>query len=473
MEIIVRIAQLLLSLSILVIFHEFGHFIIAKAFKTRVEKFYLFFDPWFSLFKFKPKNSDTEYGIGWLPLGGYVKIAGMIDESMDKEQMALPPKPDEFRSKRPWQRLLIIVAGVVFNLIMAMGIYAGILFTWGEEYLPTENMKYGVVCDTLALRAGLQNGDKIISVDGERVEKSTAIAGYILLNKSKTIQVERNGQALDIQIPKSIFPPLLNDQQFITPRIPFVVGGFAKDSPGKAAGIQVGDQIVGIDTIRTEYFDEFRSAIANYKNTTVNISILRNGQSKTLPVTIGADSKIGVAATLDSIFEYRKLEYNFFEAIPAGAKKAFVVARDYLKQFKLIADPEIKAGGEVGGFISIAKIFPGTWDWHSFWSMTSFLSIMLAVLNILPIPALDGGHALFIIIEMVTRRKPSDKVMEVAQIIGFTLLLALLIYANGNDIVKLLKKDKKVDNVEQVEKIDSIERVDSVVRIDSVVRVDN
>ena len=439
METLIRIAQLLLSLSILVIFHEFGHFIIAKAFKTRVEKFYLFFDPWFSLFKFKPKNSDTEYGIGWLPLGGYVKIAGMIDESMDKEQMALPPKPDEFRSKRPWQRLLIIVAGVVFNLIMAMGIYAGILFTWGEEYLPTENMKYGIVCDSVALRSGLQNGDKVISVDGERVEKATAITAYILLNESKTIQVERNGQVLDIQISDSIVPHLLKGGTFISPRFPFVAGGFMKGSAAEAAGIQVGDQIVGIDSIRTEYFDEFRATIANYKNSTVNINVIRDGQEQSFAVSIDSTGLIGVSASTDGIFELRKKEYGFFAAIPAGAKKAFVVARDYLKQFKLIVKPETKAYESLGGFIAIGKIFPGTWDWYSFWSMTSFLSIMLAVLNILPIPALDGGHALFIIIEMVTRRKPSDKVMEVAQYIGFALLLALLIYANGNDIVKLFR----------------------------------
>ncbi|MBO7145112.1 MAG: RIP metalloprotease RseP [Salinivirgaceae bacterium] len=439
METLIRIAQLLLSLSLLVIFHEFGHFIFAKAFKTRVEKFYLFFDPWFSLFKFKPKNSDTEYGIGWLPLGGYVKIAGMIDESMDKEQMALPPKPDEFRSKKPWQRLLIIVAGVMFNLIMAMGIYAGILYTWGEEYLPTENMKYGIVCDSVALRSGLQNGDKVISVDGERVEKATAITAYILLNESKNIQVERDGERVDIALSDSIIPYILKGSQFITPRIPFVAGWFPDDSPAKAAGMQVGDKIVGIDTIPTEYFDEFRAAIAAYKDTTIGINIIRDGQPQTLAVAIGADSKIGVQATSEGIFELRKIEYGFFAAIPAGAKKAFVVARDYLKQFKLIVKPETKAYESLGGFIAIGKIFPGTWDWYSFWSMTSFLSIMLAVLNILPIPALDGGHAMFILYEMITRRKPSDRAMEIAQYIGLILLLTLLIYANGNDIVKLFR----------------------------------
>ena len=300
-------------------------------------------------------------------------------------------------------------------------------------------MKYGVVCDSIALETGLQNGDKIISVDGEKVEKATAITAYILLNESKSIQVERNGERIDIALSDSIIPYILKGSPFISPRILFVAGGFVKGSPAEAAGMQVGDKIVGIDTIPTEYFDEFRAAIANYKDTTIGINIIRDGQPQTLAVAIGADSKIGVQATSEGIFELRKIEYGFFAAIPAGAKKAFVVARDYLKQFKLIVKPETKAYESLGGFIAIGKIFPGTWDWYSFWSMTSFLSIMLAVLNILPIPALDGGHAMFILYEMITRRKPSDRAMEIAQYIGLILLLTLLIYANGNDIVKLFR----------------------------------
>ncbi len=439
METLIRIAQLLLSLSLLVIIHEFGHFIFAKAFKTRVEKFYLFFDPWFSLFKFKPKNSDTEYGIGWLPLGGYVKIAGMIDESMDKEQMALPPKPDEFRSKKPWQRLIIIVAGVTFNLLLSMGIYAGILYTWGEEYLPTEGMKYGVVCDSTAIECGLRNGDKIISVDGEHIKKATGITAHILLNESKTIQVERNGEILNLNLSDSIIPRLLKGASFISPRMPFIVGDFAKNSSAKEAGMQKGDRIVGIDTMPIEYFDEFRANIVNYRNTTVPVTVLRDTQSIVLNVSLDSTGLIGVMASSEGIFDLCKVEYGFFEAIPAGAKKSFVVARDYLKQFKLIVKPETKAYESLGGFIAIGKIFPGEWDWLSFWSMTSFLSIMLAVLNILPIPALDGGHAMFILYEMITRRKPSDKAMEIAQTIGLVLLFALLIYANGNDIIKLFR----------------------------------
>ncbi len=439
METLIRIAQLLLSLSLLVIIHEFGHFIFAKAFKTRVEKFYLFFDPWFSIFKFKPKNSDTEYGIGWLPLGGYVKIAGMIDESMDKEQMALPPKPDEFRSKKAWQRLIIILAGVTFNLILSMAIYTGILHHWGEEYLPTENMKYGVVCDSTALECGLQNGDKIISVDGEKVEKATAITAYILLNESKTIQVERDGQVMSLNLSDSIIPRLLKGSSFVSPRMPFIVGGFAKNSAGESAGMQMGDRIIGIDSIKIDYFDEFRSEIKKHKNSTVAITVLRDTQAIVLNTSLDSTGLIGVMASSEGIFDLRKIEYGFFEAIPAGAKKSFVVARDYLKQFKLIVKPETKAYESLGGFIAIGKIFPGEWDWLSFWSMTSFLSIMLAVLNVLPIPALDGGHAMFILYEMITRRKPSDKAMEIAQTIGLLILFALLIYANGNDIIKLFR----------------------------------
>lgn len=439
METLIRIAQLLLSLSLLVIIHEFGHFIFAKAFKTRVEKFYLFFDPWFSIFKFKPKNSDTEYGIGWLPLGGYVKIAGMIDESMDKEQMALPPKPDEFRSKKTWQRLIIILAGVTFNLILSMAIYAGILHHWGEEYLPTENMKYGVVCDSTALECGLQNGDKIISVDGEKVEKATAITAYILLNESKTIQVERDGQVMSLNLSDSIIPRLLKGSSFVSPRMPFIVGGFAKNSAGESAGMQMGDRIIGIDSIKIDYFDEFRSEIKKHKNSTVAITVLRDTQAIVLNTSLDSTGLIGVMASSEGIFDLCKVEYGFFEAIPAGAKKSFVVARDYLKQFKLIVKPETKAYESLGGFIAIGKIFPGEWDWLSFWSMTSFLSIMLAVLNVLPIPALDGGHAMFILYEMITRRKPSDKAMEIAQTIGLLILFALLIYANGNDIIKLFR----------------------------------
>lgn len=439
MEILIRIAQLFVSLSFLVMVHELGHFTFAKIFKTRVDKFYIFFNPWFSLFKFKPKNSHTEYGIGWLPLGGYVKISGMIDESMDREQLLQEPKPYEFRSKKPWQRLIMILAGVFFNIILAFGIYSGILYTWGEQYLPMENLKYGVVCDSMALKMGMQNGDKIISVDGEKIKKSTGMPVHIMLNMSKTIQVERNGEIIDIAITDDVIPHLIAGGMLISPRLPFVAGGFVDGSPAKEAGMQLGDKIIGIDTIKTNYFDQFRTAIAAYRDTTVAVTVLRDTQTVVLNVNIGNEGKIGVAASNNGIFELRTIEYGILESIPAGIKKTVNFACDYIRQFKLLFKPETKAYEAVGGFIAIGQIFPGTWDWYSFWTLTGFLSIMLAVLNVLPIPALDGGHAVFIIYEMITKKRPSDRVLEIAQSLGLFILFVLLVYANGNDIIKLFQ----------------------------------
>ncbi len=438
MEIVIKVSQLLLSLSILVIVHEFGHFFFAKLFKTRVEKFYLFFDPWFSLFKFK--KGDTEYGIGWLPLGGYVKIAGMIDESMDKEQMKLPPKPDEFRSKTKGQRLLIMVGGVVFNLLLAVLIYAAVLKTWGEEYLPVENMKYGIVCDSAALDIGLQNGDKLISIDHNTIDKSTGIVAYILLNEAKTIQVERNGEPIEVNIPTELVPRLIKGEPFIMPRFPFYIADFAKESAGKEVGLQVGDQILGIDTIPTLYFDQFKLAIKEFKNKKTTVTYARGTDTITTAITIPESGLLGVAPEFIKVFELKKIEYGFLEAIPAGIKKSIKVGQDYLKQFKLLFNPDTKAYESLGGFISIGKIFPSEWDWQSFWNLTGFLSIMLAILNILPIPALDGGHVMFVLYEVVTRRKPSEKFMEYAQMVGIGLLLALLLFANGNDIFKEVTK---------------------------------
>jgi regulator of sigma E protease len=437
MEIAIRISQLLLSLSILVIVHEFGHFFFAKLFKTRVEKFYLFFDPWFSLFKFK--KGDTEYGIGWLPLGGYVKIAGMIDESMDKEQMKLPPKPDEFRSKTKGQRLLIMIGGVLFNLILAVLIYAAVLKTWGEEYLPVENMKYGIVCDSAALEIGLQNGDKLISIDNKTIEKSTGIVAYILLNEAKTIQVERNGEPKEVTIPTELVPRLIKGEPFIAPRFPFYIADFAKESAAREIGMMKGDRILAIDSIQTAYFDQFKLAVKGFKNKKTTVTYLRGTDTLIAEINIPESGLLGVAPEFLKVFELKKTEYNFLEAIPAGVKKSIQVGQDYLKQFKLLFNPDTKAYESLGGFISIGKIFPTEWDWESFWNLTGFLSIMLAILNILPIPALDGGHVMFVLYEVVTRRKPSEKFMEYAQMAGIILLLALLLFANGNDIFKLFK----------------------------------
>ncbi len=438
MEIVIKVGQLLLSLSILVIVHELGHFLFAKLFKTRVEKFYLFFDPWFSLFKFK--KGDTEYGIGWLPLGGYVKIAGMIDESMDKEQMKQPPKPDEFRSKTTGQRLLIMIGGVVFNLILAVIIYASVLKVWGEEYLPLENMKYGIVAESTALDMGLQHGDKILSIDNQKIEKFTGITAHILLNEAQTIQIDRNGRSMEFSFPKEIVPRLIKGEPFVSPRFPFIIAEFAKESAGRDAGIKEGDKIIGIDTLQTEYFDLFRTAIKNYKNTQTAITVIRGTETLTFDVSIPESGLIGAMPEFENVFELKIVEYSFLAAIPAGVKKAVKVGQDYLKQFKLLFNPETKAYESLGGFIAIGKIFPSVWDWQSFWNLTGFLSIMLAILNILPIPALDGGHVMFLLYEIVTRRKPSDKFMEYAQMAGIFLLLALLLFANGNDIFKEVTK---------------------------------
>lgn len=434
MEIIIKVAQLLLSLSILVVVHEFGHFLFAKLFKTRVEKFYLFFDPWFSLFKFK--KGDTEYGIGWLPLGGYVKIAGMIDESMDKEQMKQPPKPDEFRSKKTGQRLLIMIGGVLFNLILAVIIYASLLKVWGEEYLPLENMKYGVVAEKAALDMGVQHGDKILSIDNQKIEKFTAITSHLLLNEGQTIQLDRNGERIELAVPKEIIPRLIKGEPFVSPRFPFFIDEFAKESAGRDAGIMPGDQVLGIDTLDTPYFDQFRSIITNYKNQTARVKVLRGSDTMSFKVAIPESGLIGARPNIDNVFELKVVEYGFIAAIPAGIKKAVKVGQDYLKQFKLLFNPETKAYESLGGFIAIGSIFPSVWDWQSFWNLTGFLSIMLAILNILPIPALDGGHVMFLLYEIVTRRKPSDKFMEYAQMVGIFLLLALLLFANGNDVYK-------------------------------------
>lgn len=440
MEILIKIAQFLLSLTILVILHEMGHFFFAKLFKTRVEKFYLFFNPWFSLLKFK--KGETEYGIGWLPLGGYVKISGMIDESMDMEQMKQPPQPYEFRSKPSWQRLLIMVGGVLVNFLLALFIYSMVLYVWGEEYLPAQNAKYGISCDTLALQIGLKNGDKIISLDNKPVENFRDIMPDLVLNSTKSIQVDRNGEKISISVPESLVASLIKKpKEFVQPRIPFFVADFMKNSPAKKAGIQKGDQLVGIDSVKTFYYDEFRTELVKHKNQQINISLLRDHKPLQVTLKLPEEGLIGVAVDgeLAKFFELKKIEYGFFESIPAGIKRGVTTLSDYIKQFKLIFTPKTKAYESLGGFITIGKIFPGVWDWQAFWSLTAFLSIILAFMNILPIPALDGGHVIFLLYEMVTGRKPGDKFMEYAQIAGLAILFSLLLYANLNDVFRLFK----------------------------------
>jgi regulator of sigma E protease len=444
MTILIKILQLVLSLSILVIIHELGHFIMAKLFKTRVEKFYLFFDPWFSLFKLK--KGETEYGIGWLPLGGYCKISGMIDESMDKEQMKQPPQPHEFRSKTSWQRLLIMVGGVVFNFLLALLIYICVLFKWGETYLPTDNVKYGIVTDSVGYSIGLRNSDKILTVDNQKVENFMHLTTDIILNERKTIQVDRNGAIVNIDIPKEYTAQLLKGKGQINFRVPFqsvVIKSVEKESPAMNAGVLPGDELISIDSVKFNYTDEFQKYLKENISKQIVLNLLRDGKGINITATTTSEGLLGIGYTgraLSEVFELKVLNYGFFQSIPAGVKKGYKTCVDYLKQFKIIFSRHSKAYESLGGFITIGNIFPGVWDWQSFWNLTAFLSIILAVMNILPIPALDGGHVMFLLFEVVTGRKPSDKFLEYAQIAGMIILLGLLILANGNDILRLIRK---------------------------------
>ena len=440
MEIAIKAGQLLLSLSILVILHELGHYIPAKLFKTRVEKFYLFFDPWFSIFK--KKVGDTEYGVGWLPLGGYVKISGMIDESMDKEQMKRPPQPWEFRSKPAWQRLIIMLGGVTVNVILAFVIYSFSLVIWGEKYLPSENATYGIHCDSLALSAGFQNGDVIFSIDGNKVERfanesgnlHTEMIQKLILDDAKIITVLRGGEQLSIPFTDEVKDAVLAKTRLFSPNIPFVIDAFAEGSVMESAGAQVGDRIIRINDKLMGFAGDVIEYTPTLKGDTVTVIVDRSGEEEVFSVFL-ENGLMGVQLRpFSKLYELKTEQYNSISVIPAAFKKTQSEIANYLKQFKLIK----KSPESVGGFISIGSIFPPVWDWQRFWSLTAFLSIMLAVLNLLPIPALDGGHVVFLLYEVVTRRKPNEKVMEYAQTLGVILLLGLVLYANGNDIFKLL-----------------------------------
>lgn len=437
MDVLIKIAQFLLSLSFLIVIHEMGHYFFARLFKTRVEKFYLFFDAWFSLFKFK--RGDCEYGIGWIPLGGYVKISGMIDESMDTEQMKQPPQPWEFRSKPAWQRLLIMTGGVLVNFFAALVIYAMILYTWGEQQLPTRNVKYGITTDSIAKTFGFQNGDQIVSIDNQEVKYFNDVVPQMLINEAKTVQVIRDSQKIDINLPEGFVNKLIRSKkaEFMGIRFPFYIGGFVKGSEAEKAGLLEGDRIVGIDTISTPFFDQFKSEIVNHKNDSVLLHYIRNDQKLSTLVKVSEIGTIGVSAgSLENEFEFEVVEYTFWQSLPAGVSKGYEMLVSYIQQFKLIFSPTAKGYESLGGFITIGNIFPGTWHWESFWSLTAFLSVILAFMNILPIPALDGGHVLFLLYELVSGRKPSDKFLEYAQITGMVIIFGLIIYANLNDIIR-------------------------------------
>jgi regulator of sigma E protease len=379
--------------------------------------------------------------MGWLPLGGYVKISGMIDESMDKEQLSQEPQSWEFRSKPSWQRLIIMLGGVTMNILLAIFIYIGMLAIWGDEYLPTSEVKYGIQVDSLGMEAGLRDGDKILSVDYKTVENFNDLTKVLVLNDGKSIQVDRDGEKLNLELPDDFLGKLVHSKTpMLSIRFPFIAKRFDKNSAGKDAGMEVGDQLIAINDIPTPYFNDFFTEIQNHKNEKVTIDLIRSGDTLTVPVQIPAEGKVGIyTQDIDELFQFSKVDYSLAQAIPAGVVKAYEGVADYLAQLKLLFNPKIKAYESVGGFITIGNIFPAEWHWPSFWRLTAFLSIMLAILNILPIPALDGGHVMFLMYEIISRRKPSDKFMEYAQITGMVLLFALLIFANGNDIVRLFK----------------------------------
>ena len=444
MEFVIKISQFLLSLSLLIILHELGHFIPAKLFKTRVEKFYLFFDIKYSLFK--KKVGETVYGIGWLPLGGYVKIAGMIDESMDKEQMAQPPKPWEFRSKPSWQRLIIMLGGVTVNFILAVIIYIFMAFTYGDVDISTKSIKDGYwITNPLLTELGAQTGDNVLAINDYSIENYAELRKYLI--EAKTITLERDGEEKVITLPEDYLGQLSTskDRSFFELRYPFVVSRVADSSLNKSADLKRGDIIRYINSEEIKYFDQAQSILAGLKSETVPVEILRDGETKVIDLQVDENGKFGIypGGSLSDIetlgyYDIVKKEYGFVESFGVGWTKFRQQMGSYWMQLKLIFSPSTGAYKGVGGFKAIFDIFPDNWSWQSFWAITAFLSIMLGVLNLLPIPALDGGHVMFLLYEMASGRKPNDRFMEYAQMVGFFLLIALVLFANGNDIFKAI-----------------------------------
>ncbi|NDV42354.1 RIP metalloprotease RseP [Flagellimonas sediminis] len=448
--ILIKTIQFFLSLSLLIVLHELGHFIPAKIFKTRVEKFFLFFDVKFALFK--KKIGETVYGIGWLPLGGYVKISGMIDESMDTEQMKEEPKPWEFRSKPAWQRLIIMVGGVTVNFILAVFIYIGMAYSYGDEYIPMDSLKDGVWVTEKSIgdEIGIQTGDKIIAVDGNELKTFRSVFAELINGNSITL--ERNGQRIEKEIPVDFISTLLEDEdkiQFLSFRVPFIVNQVPDTSHNKNAGFRPKDEFVNINGSPAKYRDQVMTLLDSNKGKEVDVLVKReDGTEHHVMAQVSKDAKLGLetaAMTMEDfqnkgVFRIETQKYSLLEAIPAGINKGVSTLSSYMKQLKKIFNPETGAYKGVGGFAAIGGMFPDTWNWPAFWATTAFISIILAFMNILPIPALDGGHVMFLLYEMITGRKPSDKFLEYAQMVGFFLLIALLLFANGNDLYKWLFK---------------------------------
>lgn len=459
MVILLKIIQVILALSLLVIVHEFGHYSFAKLFKTRVEKFYLFFNPRISIVKFKKfegrvhikffsSNEDqewnshpenTEYGIGWVPLGGYCKIAGMIDESMDKEAMKLPPQPYEFRTKKAWQRFFIMFGGVFFNFLLAIILYAGILHTWGEEYLKNDNAVYGIAVNDLAYEIGFRNGDRILAFDGVSVDDFSQLQAELLRTQAKDATVIRKGDTVTVHIDPSYIPAMLNSPGMFSVAMPFVVAAVSETSANRESGLETGDRVIAINGVDMFLIPDIQAELHRHCSDSVVSTVLRGEKKIDIPLQVDTAGMIGILLDSDpyKYFDITNNTYSLLAAIPAGAEKAVNTVKSYVKELGLIFSPKTEAYKSVGSFIAIGRVFPDQWDWFKFWSLCALLSIMLGVLNILPIPALDGGHILFLIIEMITGRKASDKTMEVAETIGIIILLALMVLAFGNDIRSL------------------------------------
>lgn len=443
MDILVQAAQLLLSLSILIVLHELGHFLPARLFGTRVEKFYLFFDYKFSLLKWK--KGETEYGIGWIPLGGYVKISGMIDESMDKDQMAKPAEPWEFRAKPAWQRLIIMIGGVTVNLLVGFIIYSMILFVWGTKELPVTSAENGFYYDTLLLDNGFKQGDKILMVGDQKPYDTREFANLLFLGDHKSVTVDREGATMVIDLPENMTEQLLENSNskgtpLAFPRIPFIVGDIEKGSPAEKAGLKIGDQVVKVNDQDTPFQFEAQNAIQGTKDKPVKLAVLaKDGTQREVVVNKLDDNRVGVAlVNPGDVLVTVKHQYSFLSAIPAGVNFGMEILGDYVKQFKLVFT---KAGvKQLGGFATMGKLYPKTWDWAKFWERTALISIILAFMNILPIPALDGGHIIFLLWEMIAGKPAPEKVMEYSQYVGMFLLLGLMLFANGNDIFRAFFK---------------------------------
>ena len=442
---LIRALQLMMSLSLLVIIHEGGHFFFAKLFKVRVTKFYLFFDPWFSLFKFKPKNSETEYGMGWLPLGGYVQIAGMVDETQNSEDLNHPVEDWEFRAKPAWQRLLIMVGGVMMNFLLALFIYSMILFKWGDQYVSLQDMTYGMEFNERAEEIGFRDGDILLSADDQPLERFD-VDMLRAITEARVVKVNRGGQEMDVYLPEISLLDIAKDSPaFVEPLLPNVVDSVMPGRPFAEVGIRQGDKLLAINGESLSSYNAFVNKLAELRSEaeangkkTANFTLVysRLGVNDTLAVQTDTLFMVGASSQALADYKVTKLEYGFFDSFPAGIALGVNTLKGYVNDMKYVFTKE--GAKSVGGFGTIGSIFPSVWDWHRFWEMTAFLSIILAFMNILPIPALDGGHVLFLLYEIIARRKPSDKFMERAQMVGMILLFGLLIWANFNDVLRFL-----------------------------------